>query len=345
MKPFSRSLAARHADALRLADLLEAELRRLGAWRATPPPPEVMRFERAFGGDTMPFEHWIQLVLVPRLRAIAESGNEFPPSSELAAYAVREFDGREEETRALLGLLADVDSLSTTTLPAPAGYPFARPLRVRALYVLIVMAWAATALGLASLIAGRIAERDPDRILITAHVSAPTSGPWRGLGATIWGYGKGGSLQGSTAELTLPGRRPLHATIAAGADGHPPADAIISTTWSAATLDSWAAGRNTSSSPSEALAGAAAAKVGGKLAALLDALRAGTTVDAASRALRDVAADLGAAPAFADPTVNRYPPSAGTGLFVGTFSALFLPPMLVWMAWIYRQNVGRRRGH
>ena len=89
---------------------IEQELRRMGAWQDKPLPEEAYRFQRPFGMDTMAFEQWLQFILIPRAQAIIESKGEFPPRSNLAVYAAREFDGRTDTDR-LFYLLHEFDRL------------------------------------------------------------------------------------------------------------------------------------------------------------------------------------------------------------------------------------------
>lgn len=106
---------------------VERTMRRLGVW--TEPPPPLPPFQAPFGMDAMPFEHWIQLVLVPRLREIASSGAPLPPSSNLAGHAVREFDGRDD-MHPLVEALRGVDALSPAVpRPAPPAAPMS-PFRI-----------------------------------------------------------------------------------------------------------------------------------------------------------------------------------------------------------------------
>jgi uncharacterized protein YqcC (DUF446 family) len=100
----------RYTRAARVADRIEAELRRLNWWRDTPPTPQQMDFREAFAMDTMPFAMWIQFVLLPRARSIVEQRGMFPSSSGVGVHAVREFDGVNEaaDLVMLLRLFDDV---------------------------------------------------------------------------------------------------------------------------------------------------------------------------------------------------------------------------------------------
>jgi uncharacterized protein YqcC (DUF446 family) len=93
-----------------LADRLEAELHALGAWADEPPGPGVLEGGGAFGMNTMAFTQWLSWVLVPRLREVADGSVPAPPSSQVAAHAVREFDGWHDAAR-LEELLREVDEL------------------------------------------------------------------------------------------------------------------------------------------------------------------------------------------------------------------------------------------
>lgn len=77
----------------RCAGAIERDLRAAGVWRtdAIEPPP----FQAAFGADVMPFTDWLQLVFLPRLRAVALA-NAPLPGAGVAAYAVRELDGHTD---------------------------------------------------------------------------------------------------------------------------------------------------------------------------------------------------------------------------------------------------------
>ncbi|HJR72830.1 MAG TPA: YqcC family protein [Luteimonas sp.] len=99
-----------HDQALASADRIEAELRRIGAWRDNPLPEAAYGFRKAFAADTMAFEEWLQFVLLPRVREIAAERGNFPPRSQVGTYAIRNLDGRED-CDGLIGLLCEFDYL------------------------------------------------------------------------------------------------------------------------------------------------------------------------------------------------------------------------------------------
>lgn len=329
-----------------IADRLEAELRRLGAWSNTPLPPERMQFSRAFGGDTMAFEQWIQFVLVARLREIAATGGPLPPSSQLRAYAVREFDGREDQMAALIDLLGAVDDLCPPPRHVHSRAPISRPpLGAGILFLLATAVWAAVSLYAANSIAERIASFQPARVLAYAHYPGRSPDLWSALTVQIWGWETGESLRAYTANLALPARprpngpTPLASSIDVDFSTNPPRVTLEgggnASEFSPAGITRWAYG---AAADSEA---ATADPIPRALFELLDSLHKGTTARAAETAMTTLGHSLGeSAP---HPEIKRYPASAGTGLFVGVFCAIFLPPMLIWMLWQYRRNLARLR--
>jgi len=98
-----------HDDAARRIDEIEREMRASGLWREAPLPAEAYEFREAFGADTMSFAPWLQFVFIPRVRSIVAGRGAFPPSSMVAARAVREFDGVDDAAR-LVSLLSEFDA-------------------------------------------------------------------------------------------------------------------------------------------------------------------------------------------------------------------------------------------
>jgi uncharacterized protein YqcC (DUF446 family) len=86
-----------------------AELHRIGAWSATPPPDTAFHNMGAFGMNTMTFEQWLQFVLVPRVEEALETEGPWPGSSDVAVHATRQFDGALDRDK-LLDLLRNFDA-------------------------------------------------------------------------------------------------------------------------------------------------------------------------------------------------------------------------------------------
>jgi uncharacterized protein YqcC (DUF446 family) len=91
------------------ADRIEAEMRAIALWQASPLDPAKLNFEEAFATDTMAFPQWLQFVFLPRVRESVKTGD-YPSSSQVGAQAVREFDGFWEAND-LNTLLSDFDAL------------------------------------------------------------------------------------------------------------------------------------------------------------------------------------------------------------------------------------------
>jgi uncharacterized protein YqcC (DUF446 family) len=163
----------------RCADRIEHDLRTAKEWRddlsAAPP------FRAAFGADVMPFSNWLQLVFLPRLRTIAATNGKLPAPGA-AAYAVREFDGRDDLAK-LCSRLAWIDGIASLDQPERrAARGDFRFLGVATAYTLVIALVAVVALALGGELADRIDVRDPNesRGSVTAFVvrglrSAPDS--------------------------------------------------------------------------------------------------------------------------------------------------------------------------
>lgn len=337
------TLNSKRARAKQLSDKLEAELRRLAAWRDSPLPPEAMQFTLPFGGDTMPFEHWIQFVLIPRLREISTGNAAIPPSSNLAGYAVREFDGRDREMAGLIGLLYEVDEIC----PQPIT-PASPRLGAVMLLVFAVFGWAAVSIFCGYAIAGWVAEKRPQRTLLFANFAGTSRGALAGLvfQAWTWKDATSDSLRGETADLTItPFRnggksesvqRVLHIELSANPPNAVQTPENTSVDWSAAGLSTWAGRDGTRKESPDPISFA--------LFNLLSSLNAGMTENAARAQLQRIGHLLGADQARAAVDIKHYAVPVSTAVFLGSFAAMFLPPTVTWMVFQYRRNLRRQRG-
>lgn len=91
--------------------LIERELRRLGWWAETVPSAEALASVEPFCVDTLAFEHWLQWVLLVRMKAIIEAGGALPAVSGIAPMAEMAFQGRLEQATGLLAMLGEFDQL------------------------------------------------------------------------------------------------------------------------------------------------------------------------------------------------------------------------------------------
>jgi uncharacterized protein YqcC (DUF446 family) len=93
----------------KLADELEAELRKV-AWNPDPPPEEEVLAGGAFGLKAVPFETWLQVIFITRLRQVAAGDMAIPATSSVAVQAAREWDGVPGRDR-LFDLISEVDRI------------------------------------------------------------------------------------------------------------------------------------------------------------------------------------------------------------------------------------------
>jgi uncharacterized protein YqcC (DUF446 family) len=104
------TVAETRARLAELADEIEAEMRRLGVWTESPPSEDHVLGGGAFGLKAVPFEDWIQVVLVPRLRQVAAGEIDIPRDSMTGTQAIREWDGMVER-EPLAHLLSTLDGV------------------------------------------------------------------------------------------------------------------------------------------------------------------------------------------------------------------------------------------
>ena len=102
-------MSDKYTRAAEYVDKIEAELKTMGSWSSTPPPPQAFESQKAFFMDTMPFAHWIQFVLLDRVRSIIAEKGSFPSQSMVGAQAIREFDG-EDRAAGLISVLCEFDA-------------------------------------------------------------------------------------------------------------------------------------------------------------------------------------------------------------------------------------------
>jgi uncharacterized protein YqcC (DUF446 family) len=99
------------AEVAAAADRVEAAMREAGMWQDAPLDPAQYDFRMAFAMDTMAFSQWLQFVFLPRVREIVAGGGSLPGASNVAAQAVREFDGMQDSAGPVLDALIAFDAL------------------------------------------------------------------------------------------------------------------------------------------------------------------------------------------------------------------------------------------
>lgn len=93
----------------RLADQIEAEMRRIGYWSEGGRPVDI----RGPLGPTNTFEQWLQYVAIGEFRRRAAQRLPLPHTSQLGLMAMRQYDyhSQVEEAWPLMRLLEQVDRL------------------------------------------------------------------------------------------------------------------------------------------------------------------------------------------------------------------------------------------
>lgn len=95
-----------------LADLIleiEAEMRRIHLWEIERPSEEALSSLVPFCHDTLAFHQWLQWVFLPKMKAVVETEEEFPASSEITPLAEYSFQRLPQETGRLLELIREFD--------------------------------------------------------------------------------------------------------------------------------------------------------------------------------------------------------------------------------------------
>ncbi|MGP9802482.1 YqcC family protein [Rheinheimera sp. NSM] len=102
-----RKQSEKDKSVLSALDEIEAEMKRIGFWKESPPDVRVGSYLEAPS-----FELWLQCVFMPNARKAAQAG-EYPSSSQVGLMAMREYDYHScvEEALNLVSLLHDFDKL------------------------------------------------------------------------------------------------------------------------------------------------------------------------------------------------------------------------------------------
>ncbi len=103
-----------------LADLLlamEAEMRRVRLWEQTAPPAAASTSLVPFCYDTLRFEQWLQWVLLPKMKEVAETDTGWPTRSDIFPVAELTFNEYGVDAGYLLVLLKQFDNFINRSRP------------------------------------------------------------------------------------------------------------------------------------------------------------------------------------------------------------------------------------
>ncbi|MCV6590603.1 MAG: YqcC family protein [Marinobacterium sp.] len=87
---------------------LRAELQVQGRWQMLPPSPEALASTQPFCVDTLPFEQWLQWVLIARFEAMVEARLPLPGHCDISPYATEALKGQRGSAR-LITLITQID--------------------------------------------------------------------------------------------------------------------------------------------------------------------------------------------------------------------------------------------
>lgn len=92
---------------------IEAELRRLGYWQATPPSAQALGSVLPFCCDTLEFPQWLQFIFVAKIRLLLTSAAPLPTACSITPYAEEYFKDSARDAGALFEYLIAIDKLLT----------------------------------------------------------------------------------------------------------------------------------------------------------------------------------------------------------------------------------------
>lgn len=93
---------------------LEAALRNLSCWDASPPSMQAMQSEEPFCIDMMEFYQWLQWVFIPRIYNALTSGASLPTRCSIAPMAEEWAKSRAFSAREIIQVLEKIDVVLST---------------------------------------------------------------------------------------------------------------------------------------------------------------------------------------------------------------------------------------
>lgn len=89
---------------------MTAELQALGLWQSQPPSAEAMTSSTPFCCDSMPFEQWLQFVLIPRMQALLDGNLPLPSTVNILPMAEIALADKASDVRLLLFIIGRFDA-------------------------------------------------------------------------------------------------------------------------------------------------------------------------------------------------------------------------------------------
>lgn len=94
---------------VQLLNELEAELKALSVWSASPPDPVALASTSPFCCDVMPLEQWLQYLFLPRMRALIAAKRALPTAISVLPIAEEAFKHHGERACSLLDVIGRID--------------------------------------------------------------------------------------------------------------------------------------------------------------------------------------------------------------------------------------------
>jgi len=88
-----------------LLNELEAALQAENLWSTQPPSLDALASTAPFCCDTMPLEHWLQFVLLPKMHALLDAGSPLPNKVAISPLAEHVYASNLSAVTALLGAI------------------------------------------------------------------------------------------------------------------------------------------------------------------------------------------------------------------------------------------------
>ena len=93
-----------------LLSALEAELKQLQLWSASPPDTRALESTLPFCCDTLPLEQWLQFIFLPRMQALVDARLSLPDKIGILPIAEEAFKPHGEKVAPLLTIIARIDT-------------------------------------------------------------------------------------------------------------------------------------------------------------------------------------------------------------------------------------------
>ncbi|MCL1143325.1 YqcC family protein [Shewanella gaetbuli] len=103
-----------HLQSQSLLIKLQQQLQAADLWSDTPPSPKAMASNAPFACDSMPFEHWLQFIFIPKMTQLIEHKQPLPTNMAIAPMGHHVWQSMPDK-KPLIMLLDEFDHLLSTS--------------------------------------------------------------------------------------------------------------------------------------------------------------------------------------------------------------------------------------